>query len=240
MSASSYVLGFLAGVLTTLSPCVLPLLPIVIASAAAAHRWGPVALGGGLIITFVGVGLFVATIGFGIGLDAQVFQYIAGGIMVVLGLVLLSSPLQQRLALAGAGVGSIAEGWMQKITPEGWQGQLIIGLLLGVVWVPCIGPTLGAASLMASRGENLGQVALVMTAFGIGAAAPLMIIGSLSREAMKRWRGKINTTGHVGKMVFGGLVLIIGLAILTGADKILQTWLVQISPEWLTNLTTRF
>src|ERR1051325_7473070 len=126
MPTSSYALGLLAGILTTLSPCVLPLLPIVIASAAAAHRLGPVALGGGLIVTFVGVGLFVATIGYGIGLDAPLFQYIAGGIMVVIGLVLLSSPLQQRLALAGAGVGSMAEGWMQRITPEGWQGQLVI------------------------------------------------------------------------------------------------------------------
>ena len=240
MSSSAYALGFLAGVLTTLSPCVLPLLPIVIASAATAHRLGPLALGGGLVITFVGVGLFVATIGFGIGLDAQVFQYIAGSMMIVLGLVLLSTPLQQRLALAGAGVGSMAEGWMQKVTPEGWQGQLLIGLLLGIVWVPCIGPTLGAASLMASRGENLGQVAGVMTLFGIGAAAPLIVIGSLSREALKRWRGKINTTGHVGKMVFGGIVLLIGVAILSGFDKVAQAWLVMHSPEWLTNLTTRF
>lgn len=240
MSTSVYALGFLAGVLTTLSPCVLPLLPIVIGSAAAAHRMGPVALGGGLIITFVGVGLFVATVGYGIGLDAQVFQYIAGGIMVVLGLVLLSSPLQQRFALAGAGIGSVAEGWMQKVTPEGWQGQLVIGLLLGVVWVPCIGPTLGAASLMASRGQNLGQVALVMTLFGIGAAAPLMVIGSLSREALKRWRGKINATGQTGKIVFGAIILLVGFAILTGLDRVAQIWLIQVSPAWLTDLTTRY
>ena len=240
MTAGSYALGLLAGVLTTLSPCVLPLLPIVIASAAAAHRMGPVALGGGLLVTFVGVGLFVATIGYGIGLDAQLFQYIAGTVMVLLGVVLVSGPLQQRFALAGAGMGSVAEGWMQRITPEGWRGQLLIGLLLGVVWVPCIGPTLGAASLMASRGQNLGQVALVMTLFGIGAAVPLMVIGSLSREALKRWRGKINATGHLGKTLFGALVLVIGLGILTGADKVVSKRLVEISPAWLTELTTRY
>ena len=79
MGNSSYALGLLAGVLTTLSPCVLPLLPIVIASAAAAHRMGPVALAGGLVVSFVGMGLFVATIGFSIGLDAELFSLIEIG-----------------------------------------------------------------------------------------------------------------------------------------------------------------
>jgi cytochrome c biogenesis protein CcdA len=238
MGNSSYALGLLAGVLTTLSPCVLPLLPIVIASAAAAHRMGPVALAGGLVVSFVGMGLFVATIGFSIGLDAELFSLIAGVLMIVVGLALLSTRLQ--LALVGADLGSMANDWMAKISPEGWQGQLVIGLLLGIVWVPCVGPTLGAASLMAARGENLGQVALLMTLFGLGAALPLMLIGSLSREALARWRGKIGATGQVGKLVFGVIILVVGIGIVTGLDKVLQTWLVSISPEWLTELTTRY
>ncbi len=237
---TTYFLGFLAGVLTIINPCVLPLLPIVVASAAGAHRYGPFALAGGLIVSFVGVGLFVATIGFGIGLDAELFQYIAGSILIVLGLVLLSSPLQQRLALAGSGLGSMADGWMQKVTPEGWQGQLVIGLLLGVVWVPCVGPTLGAASIMASRGENLGEVALTMALFGIGAALPLLILGSLSRELLLRWRGKIAASGRGVKMVFGAVVLIVGISIITGFERDVQTWLIALTPEWLLNLATRY
>lgn len=237
---TTYLLGFLAGVLTIINPCVLPLLPIVVASAAGAHRYGPFALAGGLIVSFVGVGLFVATIGFGIGLDAELFQYIAGSILIVLGLVLLSSPLQQRLALAGSGLGSMADGWMQKVTPEGWQGQLFIGLLLGVVWVPCVGPTLGAASIMASRGENLGEVALTMALFGIGAALPLLILGSLSRELLLRWRGKIAASGRGVKMVFGAVVLIVGISIITGFERDVQTWLIALTPEWLLNLATRY
>ncbi len=237
---TTYFLGFLAGVLTIINPCVLPLLPIVVASAAGAHRYGPFALAGGLIVSFVGVGLFVATIGFGIGLDAELFQYIAGSILIVLGLVLLSSPLQQRLALAGSGLGSMADGWMQKVTPEGWQGQLVIGLLLGVVWVPCVGPTLGAASIMASRGENLGEVALTMALFGIGAALPLLILGSLSRELLLRWRGKIAASGRGVKMVFGAIVLVVGISIITGFERDVQTWLIALTPEWLLNLATRY
>jgi cytochrome c biogenesis protein CcdA len=237
---ATYVLGFLAGVLTIINPCVLPLLPIVVASAAGAHRFGPFALAGGLIVSFVSVGLFVATVGFGIGLDAKLFQYIAGTILVALGLVLLSSTLQQRLALAGSGLGTMADGWMQKITPEGWQGQLVIGLLLGVVWVPCVGPTLGAASIMASRGENLGEVALTMALFGIGAALPLIVLGSLSRELLLRWRGKIAASGRGVKMVFGLIVVLVGVGILTGLERELQAWLISITPEWLLNLATRY
>ncbi len=240
MSAGSYGLGLLAGLLTTLSPCVLPLLPIVVASAAAAHRLGPLALAGGLTISFVGVGLFVATIGFSIGLDAELFRFIAGVLMIGVGAVLLSAPLQQRLALAGGGVADAAQGWMSRITPEGWQGQLTIGLLLGVVWVPCVGPTLGAASLMAAQGEHLGEVALLMALFGLGAALPLFVIGSLSRQALLRWRGRILSSGQIGKTIFGAIVLLIGLGIVTGAEKVTQEWLISVTPQWLTDLTTRY
>lgn len=240
MDGGNYALGLLAGVLTTLSPCVLPLLPIVIASAASAHRFGPLALAGGMTVSFVGLGLFVATIGFGIGLDAELFQFIAGGMMITIGIVLLSGRLQQRLALAGGGLGNLAEGWMTRIAPEGWQGQLVIGVLLGIVWVPCIGPTLGAASLMASRGENLAQVALVMTMFGIGAATPLLVIGSLSREALMRWRGRMGATGNAGKLIFGVIVLVVGLGIVTGLEKRFQAWVITVTPDWLTELTTRY
>lgn len=237
---TTYALGFLAGVLTIINPCVLPLLPIVVASAAGAHRFGPLALAGGLIVSFVGVGLFVATIGFSIGLDAELFSSIAGVMLIALGLVLVSSTLQQRLALAGSGLGSMADGWMQKITPEGWQGQAAIGLLLGVVWVPCVGPTLGAASIMAARGENLGQVAITMALFGLGASLPLVLIGSLSRELRLRWRGRIAATGRTTKVIFGMLVILVGLGILTGVERDIQTWLIAHTPQWLLELGTRY
>jgi len=67
-------LAFLAGILSILSPCVLPLLPIVLGTAQAEHRLGPVALAAGLAVSFTAIGLFVATIGFAIGLDTDVFR----------------------------------------------------------------------------------------------------------------------------------------------------------------------
>ncbi len=94
--------------------------------------------------------------------------------------------------------------------------------------------------MLAAKGEDLGQVALTMLAFGIGAALPLMLLGFVSREAMMRWRGRMMETGKVGKTLLGLLLVAVGLLVATDLDKRLETVLVDASPDWLTQLTTRF
>ncbi len=233
-------LSGLAGVLSTLSPCVLPLIPIVLATAASASRRGPLALAGGLALSFTVVGLFVATIGFAIGLDAGLFRAVGGAMLLAFGVALMTPALHARVSAAAGPVGNWAEQRFGAMPGSGTSGQFGVGMLLGVVWAPCVGPTLGAASLMAARGENLGQVALTMLAFGIGAALPLVLLGLVSREAMLRWRGRMLAAGAGGRRAIGGLFAVVGLMILTGADKALEARLVEMSPEWLTRLTTAF
>lgn len=244
MTSGSLVLGFLAGLLSTLSPCVLPLLPLVFSSAVAAHPFGILALGAGVVASFVAVGLFVATIGFSIGLDGDVFRLIAAAMMVAIGAVLLSSQAQAWLAVAAGRAGNAGDGLLRRMSPEtrlpGWIGQLAIGLLLGAIWSPCVGPTLGAASLLAAQGQDLWAVASVMTAFAAGAALPLVLVGGLSRQALSRWRGRLALAGQGGKYLLGAVLVCVGLAILTGYDHRIETWAVNASPEWLSDLTTRF
>lgn len=240
IGAGSMGFGFIAGILSTLSPCVLPLLPLVLAGAASAHRFGMVALAVGLVASFVGVGLFVATIGFSMGLDADVFRIASAVLLAAFGVVLLSGALQARFAMAAAGVGDAGNRLLARLAPGGLGGQLLVGLVLGAIWSPCVGPTLGAASVLAAQGEDIGAVALVMVAFGLGAAVPLVAVGSLSREAMKRWRGRMMGAGQTGKSVLGSGALAVAVLIVTGWDKTLEAALVQASPEWLTDLTTRF
>jgi len=108
------------------------------------------------------------------------------------------------------------------------------------VWSPCVGPTLGAASALAAQGENLREVAATMTAFGLGAAAPLLALGTLSRGVMTAWRSRLLGAAGWGKQALGVLLLLLGLSILTGLDKRLEAALVDASPEWLTKITTRF
>ncbi len=97
---SSMGFGFVAGILSTLSPCVLPLLPLVLGPAIATHRLGAAALAAGLVTSFVGVGLFVATIGFSAGLDGDVFRSVSAVLLGIMGVVLLSGALQQCFAMA--------------------------------------------------------------------------------------------------------------------------------------------
>lgn len=240
LALGSVGFGFVAGMLSTLSPCVLPLLPLVLGPAMATHRLGLPALAAGLVASFVGVGLFVATVGFSIGLDGDVFRGISAVLLGVMGVVLLSGALQQRFAMAAGGVSDAGSRLIARITPTGLRGQFVLGLLLGAVWSPCVGPTLGAASVLAAQGRDLASVVAVMVAFGLGTAVPLMVVGLLSREALTRWRGKLMSAGKTGKLVLGGGALAVSALILTGGDRSLETALVAASPAWLTDLTTRF
>ncbi|MBE7196427.1 MAG: sulfite exporter TauE/SafE family protein [Parafilimonas terrae] len=232
-------LAFLAGILSVLSPCVLPLLPLVLGAAASEHRLGPAALAAGLALSFVAIGLFVATVGFAIGLDAGVFRLAAAILLVLVGLVLMVPRAQTRLAAAAGPVSDWTERRFGGFSTAGLAGQFGVGLLLGAVWSPCVGPTLGAASLLASQGRDLGTVALTMLLFGLGAALPLLILGTLSREVLMRWRDRMMGLGKGVKAALGLILVATGLMIATGLDKAAETALVNASPDWLTALTTR-
>ncbi|HEX8416529.1 MAG TPA: cytochrome c biogenesis protein CcdA [Methylobacterium sp.] len=233
-------LAFLAGLLTVLSPCVLPLLPIVLGAAASEHRLGPAALAAGLAVSFVTLGLFVATLGFAIGLDGDVFRKGAAVLLVGIGLVLMLPAIQTRLAVAAGPVGDWAERRFGAASTAGLRGQFGVGLLLGAVWSPCVGPTLGAASLLAAQGRDLAQVALTMGVFGLGAALPLVLLGSLSRHLLIAWRSRMMLTGRGLKAALGLVLVIAGLAVVSGFDKRLEAVLVAASPAWLDALTTRY
>jgi cytochrome c-type biogenesis protein len=238
MAFGTLALAFVAGVLSILSPCVLPILPIVLGAAASEHRWGPAVLAAGVAVSFVAIGLFAATIGYSIGLDAGLFRNVAAALMITVGVVLLVPRLQERLALAGTPLAAWADHYFGDA--RGLGGQMAVGLLLGAVWSPCVGPTLGAASILAAQGRDLGDVAATMLAFGFGAALPLVFVGLLSRETVLRWRARLIAGGAGAKAAFALVLVAVGALVLSDLDKRIETRLVDISPQWLTNITTRF
>jgi cytochrome c biogenesis protein CcdA len=240
MATGTFGLAFLASLLSVLSPCVLPLLPIVLGAAASEHRMGPAALAGGVALSFVAIGLFVATAGFAIGLDTDVFRTVAALLMIGVGLALMMPTLQTRLAAAGGPIGSWADHKINGVRPRGAWAQFGIGLLLGAAWSPCVGPTLGAASVLAAQGKSLGDVAATMVVFGVGAVVPLVSAGLLSREALMRWRHRLIAGSKSAKMGLGLLLVLLGGLIVSGFDRHVETLLVEISPPWLTDLTARF
>lgn len=233
-------LAFLAGVLSILNPCTLPILPVVLAGAASEHRLGPLALAAGLTLSFTAIGLFVATVGFAIGLDAEVFRAVAAVLLVAVGTVLVLPVLQVRLAVAAGPMVNWTEQRLTGVSTAGLGGQFALGLILGAVWVPCVGPTLGAASILAARGDDIAAVALTMLFFGLGAAMPLAALGALSREVLTGWRNRLMRAGRGLRATLGALLILVGVFILTGVDKQFEAALVEAAPEWLIDLTTRY
>jgi len=240
MAITTLGLALLAGVLSTLSPCVLPILPIVVGAAATEHRLGPATLGLGVGLSFVAVGLFVATIGFAIGLDTGFFRPVAALLLLAIGVVLVFPTLQDRIASFASPVSNWAATRFGGGPSSGLKGQFGIGLLLGAVWSPCVGPTLGAASVLAAQGKDLAQVSATMALFGIGAALPLLLIGTLSRHALIRVRGRMMSGASALKSALGIFLVAASLLVLTGFDKVVEAELVDLSPAWLTRLTTQY
>src|SRR5260370_28644425 len=148
MATGAMLFAFLAGVLSTLSPCVLPLLPLVLGAAVSEPRFGPAAFAAGLAASFVAIGLFVATIGFSIGLDTGIFRGIAALLLLGVGIILLVPPLQSRLAVAGGSLSSWTDHRFVGFAATGLKGQVAVVLFLGAVWCPCAGPTLRPRSVL--------------------------------------------------------------------------------------------
>lgn len=234
---ATYGLSLAAGTLSTLSPCVLPLAPILVGAALSAHRLGPLALAGGLTLSFAVLGTLIASLGAAAGLDSALFRQLAAVLLLGFAAILLWPRLQERFAASASVLAGAGQTRLARLPADGLTGQFVLGLLLGVVWTPCVGPTLGAAVTLASQGQALLQVAGVMALFGVGAGLPLLALGLASRQAMRR-RGRLLAAGVVGKRVLGGALLVVGLAILSGADKTAEAWLLHSAPEWLLQLTT--
>nr|WP_199044988.1 cytochrome c biogenesis CcdA family protein [Dyella sp. ASV24] len=234
----TYALGFLAGMATLLSPCVLPILPILIASALSRHWWGGAMLALGLALSFAFTGTFIATVGASIGLDAGTLRIVAASLMLLFGAVMLLPPLQRAFARVTAQLGNKGQQALGSVHGEGGFSQFLIGLLLGLVWSPCVGPTLGAASTLAAQGRNLTQIALLMLVFGLGAGLPLLVLSTVSGAAVTRMRGALMSIGSVAKSVLGACFVLIGVMVLTGLDRRFEALVLSISPDWLTRLTT--
>jgi cytochrome c-type biogenesis protein len=231
-------LALFAGMLSILSPCVLPLVPVVLAGAAAEHRLAPVALAFGVAIAFAGIGMFVSTVGFALGFDMDMFRTASAVLLILVGAVLAVPRFHPAIAAAAGPIGDLAQRRLGGFSSAGVGGQFGVGLLLGAVWTPCVGPTLGAASVMAIRGESLWTAAATMIAFGIGTAIPLLALAALSREVLLRWRGKLVGAASGMKTALGILLVVAGLMTLSGWDRHVQTFLEGVAPRWITTWTT--
>jgi cytochrome c-type biogenesis protein len=230
LDLASIPLAGAAGALSILSPCVWPLVPAVMSAAATGGRLGPWYLGLGLAVSFAFAGTVLSFLLLSLALDPQVLRPLAAGLLVVIAVVLIVPSAAQWLT--GALSRLTANTNVAGFTPSGPAGQFAVGALLGLVWLPCVGPTLGAAIALASLGERMASAFMVMLAFGIGTASVLVLAGLASKQALGRWRSGIVIGAERGKKILGVTLLVVATLVVTGADKVLEALALQMLPSW--------
>lgn len=232
--------AYVAGLLTLINPCVLPLLPIIIASAMQQTRLGPVALAAGLIVSFTVVGVVVTAFGHLIGLTPELLNQIAAILMIVFGLVLLVPRASGFFAQLATPMAGGANARLEQAEGSGVRGQFGIGILLGAVWSPCIGPTLGGAISLAASGTGLSQAAVTMLFFGFGVSTMLLALAYGSREVLAKRQGHLMKAMPWARPLMGITLLIVGVALLLRVNHYIDTWLLDHMPIWLQDLSVRY
>lgn len=231
------LLGYGAGLLTLINPCVLPVLPIILGSALREERWGPFALAFGLSVAFVLIGVGIAAAGPTIGLDPERVAQISAAAMIAFGLVLLVPSWNVRFAAATAGIAGQAETQRSALHSNGLTGHFIGGALLGAAWSPCIGPTLGGAISLASQGQSLIWATAIMTSFSAGASTIILLLAYGTRETLSRRKESLQKIAGNSKWIMAIALIGVGIAILSGLHLRIEGWAMSILPVWLQDLS---
>ncbi len=233
-------LSLVAGSLTTLSPCVFPILPLVIGGAVQANRFAPLAMGTGMAISFALIGILLGALGPALGIDSDSVRLFGAWLLIAFGLVMLVPALNRRFTEWMLPIASSANAASAKLDGGSLGGALLLGSVLGLVWRPCSGPLLASAlTLVASEG-GAARGGTILGLFGLGAAIPLVAVAYASRHGFNAARGWVLARIDGIKKAFGILILLTGIAILSGADKWLEARIVDLLPEAWVKATTLF
>jgi len=202
-------IGFVAGIVTALSPCVLPVLPIVLAGGATGRR--PLAIIAGIIVSFTVFTLFAAWLLDLIGLPDDFLRNLAIAVLLLVAVSLLWPRVADLLARPLQALSRRRAGDL--------GGGFLLGVSLGLVFVPCAGPVLAAVTVVAAQRE-VGLDGVILTvSYALGAALPMLAIAFAGQRAAGRLRAHASTVRRTA----GALVLVAAVAIALGVDQDLQT-----------------
>jgi cytochrome c-type biogenesis protein len=204
LGLSAFALSFGAGLASVASPCVLPVLPIIVAGTADEHRSRPALVVLGIAASFVAMGVLTSLFGAAVGPIVPALEKVVGVLVIASGALMLAGVnLFKRLT------------WLQRIQVRGdgrWSG-LLLGLSLGLVWIPCVGPMLSSVlAMVAAQGTLLSGVSLLLV-YSLGFAVPMLAVGYGSQSIRQRLR---LVAGHpvAVRWASGGLLVAFGALIL--------------------------
>ena len=221
-----------------LNPCVLPLLPIIAASALQEDKRAPICLAFGLSTTTALVGFLLAYAGHSLEISETVVSNSGAIFLVLFGLIILLpsefSPVRLLFGSLG-GPNNITVRFSGSPT-----ANTAAGAALGFTWSPCIGPTMGAAIALASTGEKLSLSFIVMLAYGLGVGTLFLLLAYGGQKAIYSRKTRLKKNSRYALSIFGIMSILVGIMILTEIHKVLEFWLLEITPAWLLSLSVIF
>lgn len=224
--------AFLAGIVTVLSPCILPLLPIILSSTTAQDQKRPLGVVTGFVLSFTFFTLFLTSIVQWSGIPADSLRSLAILILAVFGLTLVWPGLQQKMEIWFSRLSRFAP----TTNRSGFGGGLLVGFSLGLLWTPCVGPILAAVISLAITGAVTAQSALITLAYALGTALPLLLIMLAGSTALQRVPWLVRNTKHI-QQAFGVLMILTAVAITFNLDRQFQTYILQTFPQYGVGLT---
>ena len=209
-------LAFLEGIALIVSPCILPVLPLVLATSVDGGRRRPYGIIIGFVIAFTLFAILARKLVALLGIDLDVIKDASLVLLALFGLVLISTWLSNRFSALTQGLANF--GNRVAGTGNGGLGSgIVIGALIGLVWTPCAGPILAAVLVQVIRqGSDLAGD-LVIFAFGLGAGIPMLAIALLGRKAMGKL-GFFTKHAEAVRRAFGVLILASVAYIASGFD----------------------
>ena len=231
----SFALAFVAGLLSFLSPCVLPLIPSYVGfltgltleelqvrrGTALAHALWFVA---GFSLIFIALGATASALGV-LLLRSQVWIGRIGGVVVILFGLYLLGVLRPALLMRERKVQLARK-------PLGYLGSAFVGVTFGAAWTPCIGPILGAILTLAAAQASVGHGAALLTAYSAGLALPF-VVTALALDRFLAWFQRFRPYLVWVERIAGGLLVLLGLLLVTDRFTLLASWLQGLTPEFL-------
>ncbi len=230
----SFVFGFLAGVVTILSPCVLPLLPVILATSTLEGRLRPLGLIIGFAAFFTLITLALSLLVRQFSIPPDVHRTAAAVIFIIMGLVLAVPALKARFELSA----SQAVGRFGSVggRSSGFAGGLLAGAGLGLAWTPCVGPIMASVITLALNQETTVSSALTALSFSLGTAMTMGLFVLFGRSLYAR-TGFLKANSARIQQAMGILILLVGIAIWSGFDRSIQIALFKAFPGWEATLT---
>lgn len=237
-TAPSILLVFIAGMATVLTPCVLPILPAVL-SGSVGSRLRPIAIVLGMSVTFTVMGILISALA-SFAYFADYLRWFAIFFIIGMGAVLFDDEINQEYVKISSSIVQFGKqhlSFLGNINPAGSQegllGGVFLGMSLGVVWIPCVGPILGAVlAFVAESSATTGDLfhgALLLLVYSAGVSIPMLIIA----YSGKRVSGNVKwfvERGPFFKKLSGIVLIFVGLMMLFGIDKYLQAKLLPYFP----------